>query len=240
MKYIYGPIKSRRLGLSLGISLSPYKICTFDCIYCQLGSSGEVTGERKEYARAHDILEELKTWLVDNSQDAKQLDYITISGAGEPTLNIAIGEFIRQAKTVIPVPIAVITNSSLLIDPQVRHELLEADLLVPTLNTADSGIFKRLSRPEAGIKIEGIIEGLINLRKEYRGKIWIEIMLMRSVNEDIRQIKKIKSAIEMINPDKIQLNSPVRATAESGVKPVEIKKLEKIRQLFGDKCEIIS
>jgi wyosine [tRNA(Phe)-imidazoG37] synthetase (radical SAM superfamily) len=239
MKYIYGPVKSRRLGLSLGITLTPYKICSFDCVYCQLGETTDKTKERKEYYKIEEILEELRTWLQNNSQAAGDLNYITFSGSGEPTLNIKMGELINQIKKITTIPIAVITNASLINDPLVRQELANVDLIVPSLDTVIPEVFHKVDRPHAEIKIEDIINGLINLKKEFRGKIWLEVMLVKGINDDLRQIKKLKEIIDKINPDKIQLNSPVRSTLESNIFGVDKNKLEKIKEILGEKCEIL-
>ncbi len=239
MKYIYGPVKSRRLGLSLGISLTPYKICDFDCIYCQLGKTREPTVARKEYITIEEALNELRSWLQNNTEEAKSLNYITISGSGEPTLNIKIGEAIREIRKITTLPVAVITNASLLNDAQVREALLGAGLIVPSLNTVSLKIFRQIDRPHRNIKIEEIIHGLLSLRKEFQGKIWLEVMIVKGVNDDLGQIRRLKDIIDKINPDKVQINSPVRTTAEKDVFPADKRKLEKIREILGDKCEIV-
>lgn len=239
MKYIYGPVNSRRLGSSLGISLTSYKICDFDCIYCQLGKTHTLTGERKEYVKVDDIIEELKRWLKDNPEVAGSLEYITISGLGEPTLNTKIGEVINRIKRVTNIPLAVITNASKLSDLNIRASLMRADLIVPSLDAVVQKVFAKIDRPKQNIKIEQIINGLIALRKEFRGKIWLEVMLVRGVNDDIRYIKKLNKVIEQINPNKIHLNSPVRTTSEPDIEPVDKNKLNKIKEILGDKCEIL-
>lgn len=239
MKYIYGPVSSRRLGLSLGVSLCPYKICNFDCIYCQLGKTRQKINERKEYAKSDDILGELKTWLQNNPSEAMSLNYITISGFGEPTLNIKIGEIISEIKKISSCAVAVITNASLLSRKEVRSDLLGADLVVPTLDAATAEIFHKINRPHQDIKIEDVINGLAAFRKEFRGKIWLEVMLVRGVNDDLAQIRKLKEAIDIINPDKIHLNSPVRSTAEENVLAADKKKLNKIKEIFGEKAQIL-
>ena len=239
MKYIYGPVDSRRLGFSLGISLTPYKVCSLDCVYCQLGRTTERTTKRKEYIDIKEILTEFKSWLAANSVKTGELNYITFSGMGEPTLNTQIGKLILEIKKLAAVPIAVITNSCFLSDPLLRKELLNADLIVPSLDAATQEIFERIDRPEKNINIESIIDGLIDLRKEYTGKFWLEVMLVKGINDDLVHINKLKEIIERIDPDKIQLNSPVRVTAEIGIVPVDRNKLEKIKEILGDKCEII-
>ena len=239
MKYIYGPVKSRRLGMSLGVSLTPYKICNFDCIYCQLGKTKELTQERKEYLQPAEIIDEFKAWFAQNPAEAVNLSYITVSGLGEPTLNTKIGEIIAQIKKITTSPVAVITNASLLNDAVVRSSLFAADLIVPSLDAASPKAFSKIDRAHPDIKIEDIVNGLISLRKEYRGKIWLEVMLVRGANDDLRQIRKLKEAIEKINPDKIQLNSPVRSTTEKEIFPPLKNKLKKIKEMLGDKAEIV-
>ncbi|MFH0917528.1 MAG: radical SAM protein [Candidatus Omnitrophota bacterium] len=239
MKYVYGPIKSRRMGLSLGLSLSLDKVCDLDCIYCQWGSVGKTVLERKEYAEADKIILELKSWLQKNPQTARELKFITLSGLGEPTLNTCIGELIDQVKNITGLKIAVITNSTLLGDLVVRQGLLKADLIVPSLDAVDLEIFKQIDRPHTGIKLNEIIDGLVALRKEFSGQIWLEVMLLAGLNDDLKHVEKLKKVIEQINPDKIQLNSPVRTTAEKHVLVVGKAKLEKIKEILGDKAEII-
>jgi wyosine [tRNA(Phe)-imidazoG37] synthetase (radical SAM superfamily) len=239
MKYIYGPVNSRRLGLSLGITLTPHKICDFDCVYCQLGKTKEITIERKEYVKIEEVLSELTSWFQNNPREAEKLQYITISGSGEPSLNIKMGELISRIKKITSIPVCVITNSSMLNSASVREELREASLILPSLDAATPEVFQAIDRPHQEIKIESIIEGLINLRKEFKGKIWLEVMLVKGLNDDRRHIEKLKEAIEKINPDRIQLNSPVRTSAEENILPLGMKKLEKIKETLGDKCEKI-
>ncbi len=239
MKYIYGPIKSRRLGLSLGLSLSSDKTCNLDCVYCQWGKTEKKVFQRKEYAKIDEIIHELETWLDENQKIAKELKFITISGLGEPTLHTQIGELINRVRKISNYKIAVITNSTLLGDSFVRKALLGVDLIVPSLDAVDEKIFKQVDRPHADVSLNEIIAGLIALRKEFPGKIWLEVMLVAGINDDIGHIKKLKKIIQLISPDRIQLNSPVRATTEKDVLPVGKTKLEKIKKILGNKAEII-
>jgi wyosine [tRNA(Phe)-imidazoG37] synthetase (radical SAM superfamily) len=239
MKYIYGPVKSRRLGLSLGITLTPCKICSFDCVYCQLGKTTFKTPEIKEYIKAGEIIQELAIWVQNNPEAARSLNYITFSGAGEPTLNSKIGQLIAEIKKITPVPIAVITNASLLNNPEVRKAISLADLIIPSLDAASPEVFVRINRPHESLKLDEIIQGLISLRKEFAGQIWLEVMLARGINDDLRQIKKLNEIIEKVNPQRIQINSPVRSTAEPDCLAVDKSKLEKIKEILGQKCEII-
>ncbi|MFH1397567.1 MAG: radical SAM protein [Candidatus Omnitrophota bacterium] len=238
MKYIYGPVNSRRLGLSLGVNLTPYKICSFNCIYCQLGRTIGRTIGRKEYFNTQDILEELRSWIQNNPEEAAKINYITFSGSGEPTLNSNIGYLISQIKNLTNIKTAVITNASLLSSSLVRQELMSADLVIPSLDAISEEIFIKIDRPEEGIKIDGIIEGLVNLSKEFQGKIWLEIMLIKGINDSPGYIARFKEVIDRIKPDKIHLNSPVRSTAEPNVLASSAKKLKEIKEALGDKCEI--
>jgi wyosine [tRNA(Phe)-imidazoG37] synthetase (radical SAM superfamily) len=239
MKYIYGPVNSRRLGSSLGISLTPHKVCNFDCLYCQLGKTPQKFLERKEYFKIDEIIAEVNSWMTNNLEAAQALNFITLSGSGEPTLNSGIGSLIDSLKKIIKVPIAVITNSSLLGDSSVRRQLLGADLIVPSLDAVTEDAFQKIDRPGPGIKLEEIIEGLVSLRREFRGKIWLEVMLVKGLNDNLAHSRRLKETIERINPDRVQLNSPVRYTAQEGIEAVDAKHLQKIKELLGDKCEII-
>jgi wyosine [tRNA(Phe)-imidazoG37] synthetase (radical SAM superfamily) len=239
MKYVYGPIKSRRLGLSLGLSLSFDKTCDLDCIYCQWGRTAKTVIERKEYAKVEEIISELRSWIQNNPQETKKLKFITLSGLGEPTLNTCIGALIDQVKKITGCSIAVITNSTLLGNPSVRRGILGADLIVPSLDAVDPEIFRQIDRPHAGIELNEIIDGLVALRAEFCGLIWLEVMLIAGINDGIRHIEELKKIIQRIGPDKIQLNSPVRSTAEKNVLAVQKSRLEEIKKILGDKAEII-
>ncbi|MFA5276257.1 MAG: radical SAM protein, partial [Candidatus Omnitrophota bacterium] len=237
--YVYGPVKSRRIGLSLGLSLTPHKTCNLDCLYCQLGKTKEAVGKRKEYVSIKDILTELKEWFKNNPETAKELNYITLSGSGEPTLNSELARLIDEIKKLSSASVAVITNATLLNDEKVRSDLKFADLLVPSLDAVEQEIFEKINRPQAGIKVKDIISGLVSLRKGFKGKIWLEVMLVSGINDDLVDIRKLKEVIEKIRPDKIQINSPVRTTAEAGVMAVDAEKLEVIREILGPTAEIV-
>lgn len=239
MKYLYGPIKSRRLGRSLGINLTSCKTCSFDCVYCQLGKTTNLTILRAEYVKINEIIDEVKEWFNSHKDDSIGLDYITLSGSGEPTLNTKISDLINQLKGLSSAKIAIITNSSLLSDAALRREIMGADLIVPSLDAVVQELLVKVDRPHQDIRIDEIINGLVSLRKEFKGKIWLEVMLIKGLNDDIRHIRKLKEVIDRINPDKIQINSPVRTTSDQGVLPVEKSKLRKIKEILGDKAEII-
>jgi len=179
-KYIFGPVPSRRLGRSLGVDLVPYKTCTFDCIYCDLGRTTRKTTSRQSYVPPEEIQGELEFSL---SVLEKKPDYITLSGSGEPTLNTNIGEIIQRIKEITSIPIAILTNSSLFSLDEVRSDLSEADLVLPSLDAITPALFEYINRPALSLKIEEIISGLIQFRKQYRGQIWLEVLFCRGVND---------------------------------------------------------
>lgn len=237
MKYIYGPVKSRRLGYSLGISLVPYKFCNLDCVYCQAGPTTEKTTERSGYIKIEEIVVEVRNFLTKKGRG--KVDYITFSGSGEPLLNIEIGRLIKEIRKLTDKKIALITNSTLLIDAGLREEILGLDLIVPSLDAASQEVFEKIDRPHPGIKIEQVIEGLVCLRREFKGEIWLEIMLIKGLNDLGQELSLLKEAVEKIKPDKIQLNSPVRAPKEFQFAALDKDRMEEIRKFFGSKAEII-
>jgi len=235
-QYLYGPVPSRRLGLSLGVDIVPFKVCTLDCVYCQLGRTTQKSIERKEFVAVKDVLSELKKRI------AKGLtaDYITFSGSGEPTLNSRLGKLISEVKKITTIPVAVLTNGTLFYRPDVRDDCSNADLIIPSLDAGDQKTFEKINRPHPDINIEKVISGLCELRKQFAGQIWLEVFLVDSINTEAQQLSSIKRAVELICPDKIQLNTAVRPTADASVKPPDTRRLRDIADFFGPKCEIIA
>jgi wyosine [tRNA(Phe)-imidazoG37] synthetase (radical SAM superfamily) len=236
-KYLFGPVPSRRLGRSLGVDLVPYKTCTFDCIYCDLGRTTNKTTSRQSFVSPEEIQRELELTL---SVLDKKPDYITVSGSGEPTLNNHIGQIIRGAKEITSIPVAVLTNSSLLSLEEVRNDLSEADLVVPSLDAITPTLFEYINRSHPSLRIQDIVSGLIQFRRQYQGHIWLEVLFCRGVNDGREEIEKLKEIIERIKPDRIQLNTPVRPPAENVAFPLTLSQLEETRETLGEKAEIIS
>lgn len=234
-RYIYGPVPSRRLGYSLGVDIIPYKVCSFDCIYCQLGPTTRKTIERKEYIDKGEILKQIRGAI----STEQRIDYITFSGSGEPTLNSTIGILIKEIKKLTEIPVAVLTNSSLLWDEQMRKELISADLLLPSLDGASQTTFQKINRPHPSLKLDMILMGLKHLRREYKGQIWLELMLVRGINDTSDEIERMKEIISEITPNKVQLNTVVRPPSEKTAHPLTSRKLNEIKALFGPRCEII-
>lgn len=239
MRYLYGPVQSRRLGYSLGITLTGHKVCSFDCVYCQLGRTTVKTLERKRYCDIEEVVAELKEYFEIAALKKSPLDCISLSGFGEPMLNLDIARLMSEIKKLTPIPLVLITNASLFSDAKARAEGLEADIIVPSLDAVTQDVFEAIDRPAAKIKIGDILDGLIALRSEFKGKIYLEIMLLKGLNDGLDYAYKLKEAVDKINPDKIQLNTPVRSTTESWAKLPERGRLLEIKDILGSKCEII-
>ena len=227
---------SRRLGRSYGVDIVPFKVCTLDCVYCQLGRTTKKSIECKEYVPVEPVLAELKDRLT----EGLQADFITISGSGEPTLNSRLGELIDGIKKITDIPVAILTNGTLLYKQEVRADCVKADVVLPSLDAGDEQTFQKVNRPHKDISIEKLIDGLCEFRNEFSGQIWLEVFIVEGLNTDNEQIAKIKNAIERIRPDKVQLNTAVRPTAQMGVKRVDAEKLQVIATRLGEKCEVVA
>lgn len=236
IKHVYGPVPSRRLGFSLGVDIIPYKTCTLDCIYCQLGPTSKKRGDREEFFPESEILDQIRSRI----QSGSQIDYITFSGSGEPTLHQRIGRLIRSIKSMTGIPVAVLTNSTTITSPQVRKELMAADLVVPSLDAATQAVFEKINRPLEGLHIQDIIQGLKTFNQGFKGAVWVEILLVKGVNDSDDHIRALNKALNEIKPDKIQLNTVVRPPAEFFAKPLSFKELEHIQTLLSRKSEIIA
>ncbi|MBD3381007.1 MAG: radical SAM protein [candidate division Zixibacteria bacterium] len=213
--YVYGPVPSRRLGRSLGVSPIPSKTCSYSCVYCQLGRTDRLRVDRKRYFRPVDILDEIHDNLIESTPE-----FITFAGDGEPTLNIDLGRMIRHCKESFDVPVAVITNGSLLTDDIVRSDLMAADLVMPSLDAGCERTFKKINRPHRDINYGHMLAGLAQFRHEFSGKIWMEVMLVQGLNDSDEELKMIRSHLDMIKPDRIYVGTPTRPPTEKWVEPV--------------------
>ncbi len=236
MAQIFGPVPSRRLGFSLGVDTIPFKTCSLDCIYCQLGRTTNKTIQRKEYIAADDILREIEEVL----QEGKRIDYITFSGSGEPTLNSEIRRMINRIKELTSIPLAILTNGTLLYQPRMREDLMGADLVIPSLDTVTQEIFKMINRPHPSLKIEKVITGIDSFSQEFNGKVWLEIMVVKGINDSLEEIEKTAQVIKEMNLEKIQLNTVIRPPAEEFARPLSTEDLKNIKTILGEKCEIIA
>ncbi len=237
-KHLFGPVPSRRLGMSLGIDLIPHKICTLNCIYCECGATTTQTNERKEYVPVDEVYRELSDFFQNNPDP----DYLTFSGAGEPTLHSRIGEVIRFTKKLRPtIPVAVLTNATLFGDAEVRGELMEADLVLPSLDAATDLALRRINRPRRSLNVKDYVDGLVKFRKEFKGEIWLEILILPGYNDGEQNLEALKEAVRMIHPDRVQLNTLDRPGAVQGLLPARRSQLQEISKFLGmEQVEIIA
>ncbi|MDA8162364.1 MAG: radical SAM protein [Desulfobacteraceae bacterium] len=236
MKYCFGPVPSRRLGLSLGVDILPLKTCNLNCIYCELGPGAKYTCERGDYAPVELIKRDLESAV----SGAGEFDTLTFTASGEPTLHLRLGEMLSFAKTLTDRPLAVLTNATLLSDPAVREELAQADILLPSLDSVIPGRFRKINRPAPCVRIEGVIDGLIKLKKETGAVMWLEVLFVRGVNDLDEDVVALKEAIAAIRPDKVQINTVSRPPAERWPAPVSEERLYEIRRKLGCTAEVIA
>ena len=228
-KYLFGPVPSRRLGMSLGVDLVPKKVCSLNCVYCEVGETTKLTIERMEYVKYDKIVAELRQFM----STKPNIDYITFSGSGEPTLNSQIGEVLTFIKQNYPeIKTAILTSGTLLSDSKLRSELLEADVILPSLDAASELVFEKINRPNSMLSIESYIEGLIELRKEYEGQIWLEVFLLKGYNDSSEELELIKEAILKIKPDIVQLNTLDRPGSIKGLVALSKDELQKVIDIW--------
>ncbi|MEA1974194.1 MAG: radical SAM protein [Bacillota bacterium] len=228
-KFLYGPVPSRRLGISLGISPIPKKTCNYSCIYCQLGRTDKLVNERSEFYKVQEIINELKVYL----KSGFEFDVITIVGEGEPTLYLKIGELIMKIKELTDKPVVVITNGSLLSNQIVQNELEFADIVLPSFDAYDEKSFKTINRPYAKLKFDEIYDGLIDFSKKFKGQLWIEIMLLDEYNSNNESLLKFKSLLSKIKYDRLYLNTSIRPPAEEYVKAIDSNIMDNAINILG-------
>jgi wyosine [tRNA(Phe)-imidazoG37] synthetase (radical SAM superfamily) len=236
MRHVFGPVPSRRLGLSLGIDLIPPKTCTMDCTYCECGATTDCRVARASFVDPAIVLAELEAVLA----DAPRLDFITISGSGEPTLSSDLGAVIDAIRGLTDARVAVLTNASLVTDPAVRAELSKADVIVPSLDAVSREAFDRVNRPHESLDPAGIVEGLVALRSEFSGEIWLETVIVAGVNDSDDEIALIGEAVRRIRPDRVQINTVVRPPAVAGTEAVRSERLAEIAAKLGPSAEVIA
>lgn len=231
---IFGPVPSRRLGRSLGVDLVPLKTCTYDCIYCQLGRTTCKTTERKKWVSLDGVLEKLTERL------SSKPDYITLSGSGEPTLYSRVDELIDRIKAITDVPVAVLTNGSLLWREDVRDQLISADLVIPSLDAGDQAMFRLVNRPHEDISFEQMLAGLIDFRRRFRGEYWLEVFVIGAYTAIPAELAKVANCVERIRPDRVQLNTVSRPPAEKYAVGVSSERLAELASTFHPRAEVIA
>lgn len=235
MKIAFGPVPSRRLGRSLGIDVIPFKTCTYDCIYCQLGPTRRLSVRRRPFRRLQEVVAAVEEAL----EDRPEVDVLTFSGSGEPTLQLALKPMIRALKARFPLPVAVLTNGALLYRADVRDELRDADLVLPSLDAWTEEMFQAINRPHPGLRLGAILEGLVAFRKVFPGKLWLEVLLVSGINDDPKALPGLVQWVERIRPDRVHINTVIRPPSEPWARPVGRKRLEEIRLALGSVAEIV-
>ena len=237
MKYVFGPVPSRRLGQSLGIDTIPLKTCNWNCVYCQLGRTIPLINDRREYYPRAEILAEVEEAL--SAHKPGEIDWVTFVGSGEPTLHSGIGWLIRKVKESTRLPVAVITNGSLLYLPEVRQELIVADAVLPTLDAGSVELYRKINRPHPEITFERLVNGLISFRAEYPGKLWVEVMLVRGLNDTEEVLRGIAAVLKHVKPDEVHLNLPTRPPAETWVQPPDDDGLIRALAVLGEIAQVV-
>ena len=234
MGCVYGPVPSRRLGRSLGVDIVPLKTCTYDCIYCQLGRTTCRTIERREYLPLRDVLAQVRAKLPSRP------DFVTLCGSGEPTLYSRIDELIDGIQAATEIPVAVLTNGSLLWRPEVRRQLLGADVVAPSLDAADEATFQAVNRPHEEISFERMLDGLVAFRDDYGGQIWLEVMLLEGLTGTEATAARLAACAARVRADRVQLNTATRPPAEEAAVGVPRERMEHLAGLFGPRAEVIA
>jgi wyosine [tRNA(Phe)-imidazoG37] synthetase (radical SAM superfamily) len=234
---VFGPVQSRRLGKSLGIDPVPLKTCNWNCVYCQLGRSRPLVGERAEYVPTPEILDEARQALARIGRP--DIEWVTFVGSGETTLHINLGTLIRNVREFTEAPIAVITNGSFLFSPQVRQDLRVADAVLPALDAGSPERYRQINRPHPYFTFDRHINGLIEFRQEFAGSLWLEVMMLQGVNDDERALLDLRHVIDRIQPDRVHLAVPFRPPAESWVRPAGEEGLMRARAILGDVATVM-
>lgn len=235
-RHVFGPVPSRRLGRSLGLDLVPFKTCTYDCVYCQLGRTTHHTVTREAFVPVAAVLSEVAEVLASGPPP----DYVTLSGSGEPTLYAPLAELIGGLKALSPVPVAVLTNGSLLWQPAVRADLAQADLVVPSLDAGDEARFRQVNRPCAAISFDRMVAGLIAFGREFGGRLWLEVFLLDGITTDRESLQAMAGIVGQLRPERVQLNTVARPPAEAWARAATTEQLAAARAVLGEYCEVIS
>ncbi len=234
-RHLFGPVNSRRLGLSLGVDLVPFKYCPLNCVYCEVQNTTHLITERQEFFSSQEILDELDLFL----KNRPELDYITFSGAGEPTLHSGMGKIVKYIKSTYPnYRLALLTNGVLLNDPQVQVEIEPCDLVLPSLDSATQMGYEIINRPKPGLKVQDLIAGLVEFRRAYAGQMWLEVFIIAGINDSETELEALIEAISLIAPDRVQINALDRPGAEDWVQTAPLDLLQGILKLFAERLSM--
>ena len=238
MQYVFGPVPSRRLGNSLGVDPVPLKTCNWNCVYCQLGRTTPLVNERRTFIPPTAIIQEVEQSL--RAHRPGEIDWITFVGSGEPTLHTALGWMIRQVKALTDIPVAVLTNGSLLFRPEIREELKVADAVLPSLDAGTAALYRMVNRPHPECTFAHFVEGLSEFRAVYSGRLWVEVMLVKALNDTEAALDSIAAILNQVCPDEIHINSPVRPPAELWVAPASPEALERACAILGRNARVVN
>lgn len=233
-KRVFGPVLSKRLGKSLGIDVIPHKTCSYNCIYCQLGSEENTKISSANYYSVDEIIYELKEALLNN----KNIDYITFAGSGEPTLYKDLKKLIYEIKQITDIPVCIITNGSLLYKQEMRSDLLMADLVIPSLDAGNIDTFKIIDKPNKDIDFDKMVNGLIEFRRIFKGEYWLEVFLLKDINDCKEELDDIIKIVNKINPDIVQLVTATRRTADEKAKALNDEEMQEAKKYFEANCSI--
>jgi len=236
-KHVFGPVPSRRLGQSLGIDPVPLKTCNWNCVYCQLGRTQHFMHDRKVYVLPEVVFAQVQVAL--QTHQPGEINWITFVGSGETMLHSAIGQMINVVKQMTDIPLAVITNGSLLYQPQVRAELEMADAVLPSLDAGNPELYRRINRPHPTFTFDRLVQGLIDFRKEFHNQLWIEVMLVQGLNDSAKSLKEIKGWLERIQPDEVHIVQPTRPPVETWVRPPDEAALDRAKLILGDVATVV-
>jgi len=238
MSQVYGPVPSRRLGQSLGVDPIPLKTCNYSCVYCQLGRTRPLTNTRRDFYPPEDILAQVRAALM--AHRPGDIDYITFVGQGEPLLCASLGRLIEGVKDLSDIPVAVITNGALLQLAEVRAELVPADVVMPTLDAAEQGLFRKVNRPWRGLRVSDLIDGMIQFRGMFAGQLWVEVMLVGGLNDHEGNLLELRDALARIRADRIHINVPVRPPAEPWVEIPDDETILRATAILGEVAEVVA
>ena len=238
---VFGPVLSRRLGLSLGVDVVPFKTCPLDCVYCQLGRTTDRTLRRKKYVPPEEILSQIRGAL----KRGGRIDWITFSGSGEPTLHSEIGKMIRAIKMMTDIPVAVLTSGALLHDASLRNALGAADLVIPDLDAGSASVFRTLNRPHPSLTFRKVVSGIKDFVSHFPGRVWLEVVLVKGVNDTPAELGRISALAAKIRPARVQLNTVVRPPGEAWAQPLTPREMRRARSsmakaLRGIPVDVIS
>ena len=235
-RYLFGPVRSRRLGRSLGIDLVPSKVCSWDCPYCQVGATSNRTVERREYVPTEAVLAEFRDWMGRDGQ----ADCVTLAGSGEPTLHSGFGDILRTIRRVSPLKRVLLSNGSLFGLPEVRAAAVAADVAKATLSAWDDESLASLHQPHASLHFHDFMQGLVAFRADFQGEYWLEVFVVPGVNDTADQLRRVAALAADIRPDRIQLNTAVRPTRDGLTLPVPAWRLSELAELFTPLAEVVA